>query len=46
MAAPPQQMMAMQGAPAQPPAQGPANPRGQVAQLLQALSQGGRNAQG
>lgn len=45
MAAPPQQMMAMQGAPT-PEAQGPQAPRERVAQLLQALSAGGANAQG
>jgi hypothetical protein len=43
MAAPPQEMMAMQGAPAQA---GPPDRRAQVAQLLQAMSQGGGNAQG
>jgi len=43
MAAPPQEMMAMQGAPG--PAQGQApDRRAQMAQLLQAMSQGGANA--
>jgi hypothetical protein len=45
MAAPPQQMMAMQGGPT-PETQGPQAPRERVAQLLQALSAGGANAQG
>jgi hypothetical protein len=45
MAAPPQQMMAMQSGPT-PETQGPQAPRERVAQLLQALSAGGANAQG
>jgi len=47
MAAPPQQMMAMQGAPAQAGPQGAQDPRARVAQIMQALAaRGGANAQG